>query len=85
MTKRPNAVGRIEGVPKVKRDWGRIGKITIVSIAIGVLPFLGIKGTLEYQKFIGNVKTQGITEFKAHECDEYADPKTGQKWLECDL
>ena len=58
-------------------------KIVGVVVAIVALVAVGVAGTLGYQKFISNVKAQGVQEFKTTGCDEYA--KDGQKWLECDV
>lgn len=48
-----------------------------------VLITLGVAGTLKYQSFIDNVKSDGVAEFVLSDCDKYTDKKT--TWLECDI
>lgn len=83
MAKRPNALGRIEGEPKVrwykKVNWGTYGKAALV---IGLIA-LGVLGTLQVQKSYNDIKAQGVKEYQANECEVYA--KDGAKWYECDI
>lgn len=60
-------------------------QMTVVGIVVLVVVLIasGVAGTLTYQKFISDTKAQGVTEFKANDCDKYA--KDGMTWLECDL
>ena len=83
MAKRPNAMGRIEGEPKVrwykKVKWNVVGNIAGVVLLIA----LGVVGTLQYQKTIDNIKADGVKEYQTNKCEMYA--KDGQKWYECDV
>lgn len=84
MAKRPNALGRIEGEPKVrwykKVNWGVYGKAALV---VGLIT-LGVVATLQVQKSYNDIKAQGVAEFKANECKPFTNKENTQKWLECD-
>lgn len=83
MTKRPNKLGRIEGETKVrwykKTNWRVIGKTVL---AVGLVA-LGVLGTLQYQKIINNIKTEGVAEYK-RTCEKFTDKDKKVTWLECD-
>ena len=83
MTKRPNKLGRIEGETKVrwykKTNWRVIGKTVL---AVGLVA-LGVLGTLQYQKIINNIKTEGVAEYKLT-CEKLTDKDKTVTWLECD-
>lgn len=83
MTKRPNKLGRIEGETKVrwykKTNWRVIGKTVL---AVGLVA-LGVLGTLQYQKIINNIKTEGVAEYKLT-CEKLTDKDKRVTWLECD-
>lgn len=82
MANKPNAMGRIEAEPKVKRHlpWKTIGAI----VAGIVLVIAGISGTLGYQSFINNVKAEGVADYKLNSCDKYMNEDKSATWLECD-
>ena len=85
MAKKANEFGRIEGESKVSKfkqiKWGAIGKTALV---VGLV-LLGVAGTLQYQKFINDTKTQGVAEYIARECDKYTDKDKKTTWLECEV
>lgn len=88
MSKRPNKMGRIEGEPKEKFDWKRLGLIVVTLLVAVALPLSGILATLKYQDIIADIKAQGVLEFKSNDCKNFAksfEDGTSQKWLECDL
>ena len=85
MSKKPNAMGRIEGEPKVSKfktfNWGGLGKTALV---IGLV-LLGVAGTLQYQQWIRSIKADGVTEYTASKCEKFSDKDKKQTWLECDV
>ena len=89
MSKKPNAVGRIEAEPKVKwrktkKAWSLLPALTLYVVLPVVLIALGVAGTLKYQSFISGTKADGVAEYKLSHCNKYADEKKGITWLECD-
>lgn len=82
MANKPNAMGRIEAEPKVKKQlpWKTIG----VIVAGIVLVVAGISGTLGYQNFINSVKAEGVADYKLNNCDKYVNQEKTATWLECD-
>jgi len=83
MAKKPNAMGRIEGEPKIKWykkiKWGVLGK----AVAVLGLVALGVLGTLQYQNTINMIKAQGVEEYKTNDCNKFTDNNV--EWLECDV
>ncbi len=67
----------------IKKPSKKTMKIVGVVVTVVALVVVGVVGTLQYQKFISDTKAQGVSEFKANDCDKYA--KDGMTWLECDL
>lgn len=83
MAKRPNKMGRIEATPKPKRNL-HMKEIGIFVAAVALL-VSGIVGTLKYQAFIDSVKAEGVSEYRATQCDQFVNEDKSQKWLECDV
>ena len=85
MSKKPNAMGRIEGEPKMSKikqvKWGAIGKTALV---IGLV-LLGVAGTLQYQQTIRDIKADGVNEYKTSNCDKFSDKDKKATWLECEV
>lgn len=69
---------------KTKRDWKKIGVVTLYVALPVVMVTLGVVGTLKYQSFIDNVKADGVAQYKLTHCDKYTDKKQTTSWLECD-
>ena len=83
MAAKPNKMGRIKAEPKQKRNL-HMKEIGIFAAAV-VLLVSGIVGTLTYQAFINSVKAEGVSEYRATECDQFVNEDKSQKWLECDV
>ena len=62
-------------------NWKLAGRVAMVI----ALVLLGVTATLQYQKFIGDIKAQGVTEFKDRHCDKYSNKEKTQFWLECEI
>lgn len=85
MAKKPNAMGRIEADPKPKKDWKKIGMVTLYIALPLALIALGVASTLKYQEFINNTKAEGVAEYRINDCDRYTNEEKTQTWLECDV
>ena len=62
-------------------NWKLAERIAMVI----ALVLLGVTATLQYQKFIGDIKAQGVAEFKDRHCDKYSNKEKTQFWLECEI
>lgn len=85
MAKKPNKMGRIEADPKPKKNWKKIGKVTLYIALPIALMTLGVVGTLKYQEFINNTKAEGVAEYKINKCEKFTDEDKKTTWLECDI
>lgn len=83
MANKPNKMGRIEAEPKVKKQlpWKSLGTIVLGLALVAA----GIVGTLKYQGFINDVKSQGVAEYQSDKCNKYSNKENTQTWLECDV
>lgn len=80
MAKRPNAMGRIEGEPKKPFPWKNV-----MTVVLGIaLVVAGVAGTLGYQKYIDNIKAEGVAQYKIDNCQKYTNEDKSATWLECD-
>lgn len=82
MTKKPNAMGRIESEPKQPRNL-HLREIGIFLLAVAIL-FSGIVGTLKYQEFTDHIKAQGVSEYKENKCSVHTFEDESATWLECE-
>lgn len=62
-------------------NWKLVWRIAMVVAFV----LIGVAATLQYQKFIGDIKAQGVTEFKDLHCDKYSNEEKTQFWLECEI
>ena len=68
---------------KITKPTKKTLKIVGVVVTEVALVVAGVLGTLYVQKTVNDIKAQGVSEFKANDCEQYS--KDGLTWLECDL
>lgn len=68
---------------KIKKPTKKQLKATLYVVSVILLVALGVVSTLQYQKFINNVKAEGVAEYQTSKCDKYIDKES--PWYECDI
>jgi hypothetical protein len=64
-----------------KKQMKKIG-VVVLLVALVVA---GNLGTLGYQHFINNVKSNGVVEYTTNKCEKFADVAKKTTWLECNV
>lgn len=62
-----------------KINWKYVGRVVLFTALVG----LGIVGTLQFQKTIRDIKSEGVREYKLT-CEKFTDKGAKVSWLECD-